>query len=80
MVSGVEPEADVLDIEVDAYLTKPVERAAVRSALSTTRSWRKHDHQLRDSLALPARKSTVSAGAEANGSRSSGPTANSKAE
>jgi DNA-binding response OmpR family regulator len=55
MVSGVAPDTDLLDVPVDDYLRKPVEReavtAAVRRGLAVTDS---PDH-VRDLLALDTR-------------------------
>lgn len=61
MVSGVDPGVDVLDIPVDSYLTKPASRDRLLSVLSTVCSWREHDGQRRNLLALAARKSEIDA-------------------
>lgn len=59
MVSGVDPDVDILDVPVDSYLTKPASRDTLLSAISTVRSWREYGPERRDLLGLAARKAAV---------------------
>lgn len=59
MVSGVEPDFDILDLPVDEYLTKPVSREAVLDAVETMLSRRVCQRMLREHFSLTARKATL---------------------
>jgi len=59
MLSGVEPDFDILDLPVDEYLTKPVTREAVLDVVETMISRRVCQRLLREYFSLTARKATL---------------------
>jgi DNA-binding response OmpR family regulator len=59
MLSGVEPDFDILDLPVDDYLTKPVSREAVLDVVETMLSRAVCQRMLREYFSLTARKATL---------------------
>jgi DNA-binding response OmpR family regulator len=59
MVSGVAPETDLLDVPVDDYLRKPVEREAVAAAVRRGLAVADSPERVRDLLALDTRIDVV---------------------
>jgi len=59
MVSGVEPDFDILDLPVDEYLTKPVARESVLDVVETMLSRGVCQRMLREYFSLTARKATL---------------------
>lgn len=56
MVSGVEPHVDIVDLSVDAYLTKPVAGDDLRETVDTMVARGDCETALREFFALQARK------------------------
>jgi len=59
MLSGVEPDFDILELPVDEYLTKPVSREAVLDVVETMVSRGVCQRMLREYFSLTARKATL---------------------
>lgn len=59
MVSGVEPDVDIVDLPVDAYLTKPVRAEELRDTVETMLSRSGSEAVLRELFALRARKEVI---------------------
>lgn len=59
MISGVEPDFDILDLPVDEYLTKPVSRESVLDVVETMLSRAVCQRMLREYFSLTARKATL---------------------
>jgi DNA-binding response OmpR family regulator len=59
MISGVEPDVDLLDIPVDEYLTKPVDRDAVLSAVERVGVVTQFQSELQELFALASRAATL---------------------
>ncbi|WP_336338178.1 response regulator transcription factor [Haloarcula brevis] len=59
MISGVEPDVDILEIPVDSYLRKPTDRDTLLSVLSTVRTRREYGTERRKLLGLADRRATV---------------------
>ena len=59
MISGVEPDVDLLEIPVDDYLQKPVERAPVVEAVTRAQTLSERPDELRRHLALERRAQIV---------------------
>ncbi|WP_324757740.1 response regulator [Haloarcula sp. GH36] len=59
MISGVEPDVDLLDIPVDEYLTKPVGRDAVLSAVERVGVVTQFQSELQELFALASRAATL---------------------
>jgi len=58
MVTSVEPDFDIVDLAVDDYLVKPVERATLRATVARLADRLAYDSELREYYAL-ARKRAV---------------------
>lgn len=61
MVSGVAPDTDLLDVPVDDYLRKPVERGTVAAAVRRGLAIAESSDEIRDLLALDNRIGAVEA-------------------
>ena len=59
MISSVKPDVDILDIPVDSYLRKPIDRDTLLSVLSTVRARREYETDRRKLLGLADRRATV---------------------
>lgn len=59
MLSGVEPDFDIIDLPVDEYLTKPVSQEAVLDVVETMLSRAVCQRLLREYFSLTARKATL---------------------
>jgi DNA-binding response OmpR family regulator len=59
MLSGVEPDFDILELPVDEYLTKPVSQEAVVEVVETMLSREVCQRLLREYFSLTARKATL---------------------
>lgn len=59
MISGVEPDFDILEFPVDEYLTKPVSRESVLQVVDTMLSRGVCQRMLREYFSLTARKATL---------------------
>jgi len=59
MLSGVEPDFDILDLPVDEYLTKPVSQETVLKTVETMVSRGVCQQMLREYFSLTARKATL---------------------
>lgn len=59
MISGVEPDFDMLDLPVDEYLTKPVSRGDVCEVVQTMVSRARCQRLLREYSSLSARKAAL---------------------
>lgn len=59
MLSGVEPDFDIIDLPVDEYLTKPVSREVVLDVVETMISRGVCQRLLREYFSLTARKATL---------------------
>lgn len=65
MVSGVEPDTDLLDIPVDDYLQKPVESESVAAAVRRATAVAESRDRLRSLLALDTRIDIVESNVDA---------------
>ena len=59
IVTAVDPDFDILEMEFDAYLTKPVEEAELRAVVSDLVDLSAVDADLRELLSLAQRKTTL---------------------
>jgi CheY-like chemotaxis protein len=59
MISGVKPDADILDIPVDTYLRKPADKDTLMSALSMVQDRCECSAERRELLGLADRRATV---------------------
>ena len=65
MVTGVEPDVDVVELGFDDYLVKPVGKDDLRDAVSTLRSRASYDDEFRRYFALASKKAALEANLDA---------------
>jgi len=61
MVTAVDPDFDIVDMQFDDYLTKPVMREDLDDAVETMRERDGYDETLREYFALTSKKATLEA-------------------
>lgn len=61
MVTAVDPDTDLLDMEFDQYLVKPVEEAELRSAVERMLARDALENQVQDMLAIASKLATLEA-------------------
>lgn len=59
MLSGVEPDFDIIDLPVDEYLTKPTDRESVHEVVDTLVTWDICQRLLQEYFSLVARKRSL---------------------
>ena len=59
MVTAVEPDFDIIDMGFDLYLTKPVSRTDLLSALETLLSRNEYDEMLQQAAALASKRAVL---------------------
>jgi len=59
MMTGIEPELDVVDIPFDEYLNKPITESEVREVVDNLLTLTEYDTQLRDLYTVVAKISTL---------------------
>ncbi|GAB6879629.1 response regulator [Halorubrum gandharaense] len=59
MVTAVEPDFDIIDMGFDLYLTKPVSRANLLSALDTLLSRTEYDDKLQQAASLASKRAVL---------------------
>lgn len=59
MLTAVEPEVDIVDLDVDDYLTKPVTEAELKSSISEVLEIKEYDPQLRDYFSLSNKRDVL---------------------
>jgi DNA-binding response OmpR family regulator len=61
MVTAVEPDFDIIDMEFDDYLVKPVSKQEVRGVIETLLTRRTFDERLRECFAIVSKKAALEA-------------------
>ena len=61
MVTGVEPDVDVVELGFDDYLVKPVDEAALRETVAALHSRASYDAEFRRYFALASKKAALEA-------------------
>jgi DNA-binding response OmpR family regulator len=61
MVTAVDPDFDITQMEFDAYLTKPVDVRTLRGAVEELLTLREYDDQVRERFSVAERKATLEA-------------------
>ncbi|WP_396612381.1 response regulator transcription factor [Haloferax sp. S1W] len=61
MVTGVDPDVDIVQMPIDDYLVKPVDRTDLTSTLRTLLAQRSDDEQVREFFRLARKKAVLEA-------------------
>lgn len=61
MVTAVDPTVDIVDMDFDAYVTKPVDREEVRAVVEEMLSRAEYDDEFKGFLSLLSKKATLEA-------------------
>ena len=61
MVTAVEPDFDIIDMGFDLYLTKPVSRSDLLSALDTLLTRNEYDELIQEAAALASKRAVLNA-------------------
>lgn len=61
MLTAVDPTVDIVDMDFDAYVTKPVDREAVRAVVDEMFARSEYDDEFRQFLSLLSKKATLEA-------------------
>jgi two-component system response regulator AdeR len=61
MVSAVEPEFDIIEMDLEAYLTKPVSQRELEGVTTRLLQWTTYDAQLQEYFALASKKAILDA-------------------
>lgn len=64
MVTAVEPDTDIIEMEFDDYLIKPVNKDELRNVIESMLSRLNYDEQLQEYFALISKQATLQAGTE----------------
>lgn len=59
MVTAVEPNTDVIDLDFDEYLVKPVSRETLIDAVERMLVRKSHDHELQEVFAIASKMATL---------------------
>lgn len=59
MLTAVQPDADIVDMPFDDYLTKPIDRADVRSTVDVLLQRNEYDEQSRQFFALVSKRAAL---------------------
>ncbi len=61
MVTAVEPDYDIIEMGFDLYVTKPVDRESLQTALETLLARSQYDDLLREAAALASKRAVLEA-------------------
>jgi len=61
MVTAVEPDFDIIEMGFDLYVTKPVDRESLQTALETLLARSQYDDLLREAAALASKRAVLEA-------------------
>ena len=61
MVTAVDPELDVVELPFDTYVTKPVSRSSLRTAVETLVELATYDEAVREEFALAEKRAALTA-------------------
>lgn len=59
MLTGVEPDVDIISMGFDEYLTKPISRTELREAIERMRQRSTYDAKLQEYFALASKRATL---------------------